>query len=71
MFIIYFLPRPKSHRIKEITPTIRITAHHIPALNIVPIASQLVRVIMAKTDKLSKLNFFIIIDFRLYINVVL
>jgi hypothetical protein len=47
----YFLAFDTIHTINAITPNMRIKAHHIPALKMVPMASQLLRKGMAANNK--------------------
>jgi len=52
--------------ISAITAPIRKNAHHIPALNIVPMASHPVNVINAKMARVRNVNFFIMLFFNVY-----
>jgi len=58
-----FLPLENNHKITPIIPTATMIPHHIPALKIVSMASQLVRSIKPNRDINKKLSFFIIIYF--------
>jgi hypothetical protein len=47
----YFLALETIQTMSAITPNIRIKAHHMPALKMVPMASQLLRKGMAANNK--------------------
>lgn len=62
----YFLPLVNKKITKPTTKATKIKAHHIPALKMVPIASQLVKVKSTKTVRESKVYFFMMIYFFNY-----